>query len=196
MYRPGQITQVPTSEVLVIYSETLDDYMLLKKHSDQNDDLSQLSRIGEQVSLQDGGRASRTAVRRTLKDALSQRLNTVNEIVDAVFSDAILVGRTTFWNSDRSWRAVLEYPIGYINCLPRISAFTVDVGPILAPDFDDLRPSSPLASLRPAFILYKTLEQVELVYRVATRIGNTGAKTLHYSKVVPCPAECEIFKLL
>lgn len=30
MYRPGQIAQVPTSEVLVIYSETRDDYTLLK----------------------------------------------------------------------------------------------------------------------------------------------------------------------
>lgn len=158
--------------------------------------MNQLSRIGEYVSLQDGGRASRTAVRRTLKDAPSQRLNTVDEIVDVALSDSILIGRTTFWNSDRSWRAVLEYPIGYINCLPRISAFTVDVGPILAPDFDELRPSSPLACLRPAFILYKTLQQIEIVYRVATPIGHTGAKTLHYSKVVHRPAECEIFRLL
>jgi len=195
MYRPGQITQVPTSEVLIICSATQDDYMLLKKHADHKDDVIQMSRVGEHLRLHDGGTACRTAMKRTLKSAPARRLDNARQIVDAVFEDALLAGRTTIWNSDRSWRAILEYPIGYINCLPRISGFTVDVGPILAPDFDELNASSPIACLRPTFLLYKALDHVELVYRVPTPIGNGSTQTLHSSKVVHSPAQCEIFQL-
>jgi hypothetical protein len=132
-----------------------------------------------------------------LKQVRAEPLPRVEEIIAAMLADPRLVGRTTLRSDDRRWRAVLENPIGYINCLPRINAITVDVGPILAPEFAELRPDNPISCLRPAFLLYKDLRQVEMVYRVPTAVEqHAPAATLHYSNVVHCAAPSEIFAIV
>lgn len=190
MYKPGQITQVPTALVTIIISTAGDRYMLLKQHADHASDVTQIAGMWDPVKLQDGGQACRTNVKISILRKTASALPRVQDIIDAMMNEVILVGRTTISNADESWKAILEYPIGYINCLPRIHMITVDVGPIVAPDFSELRGEDPIACLRPSFILYKSLDHAEIVHRVPTPVGNV--ETLHYSKILHYPAVTEI----
>jgi hypothetical protein len=82
-----------------------------------------------------------------------------------------------------------------MNVHPPIKGFTLDVGPVLFPNFD---PSSmPLIRrMELAFILYKELDHVEFAVRVPTQIEpSASVQALHYSKVVNMDATNELFSL-
>ena len=106
-----------------------------------------------------------------------------------------MVGRTELIDHARGRRAVLEYPIVYMNVHPPQNRFQVDVGPILFPDLESKEESS-IQRLQLAYVMYNQLDKAEFAIRVPTRVteGQT-AVTLHYSKVVKMAAESELFSL-
>ena len=193
MYMEGGITQVPTSEVCVVFSE--DRTMLLKRFADHGNDVIQIGRLGEKKRLFDGRYAYGTDLRLDLQWAPARRLENPDEIIQAVLSSEIMVGRTILQDEESHWRTLIEFPVVYMNVHPPARRFQVDVGPVLFPDFR--KPAESLiARLELAYVLFNEFDRVELAVRVPTRISeDQEAETLHYSRVVYLSARNELFSL-
>lgn len=193
MYLEGDIVQVPTSEVCIIFCE--DDWMLVKKFASHDDDVIQVGSAQDNPPDFDGQRSEWSDFQFHLPRTAARPLPSRDDIIDATLAFEPLVGRTTIFDAGRQWRAVLEYPVVYMNVHPPIRGFTLDVGPVLFPNFDSA--STPLIRrMELAYILYKELDHAEFAIRVPTRIvENAPVQTLHYAKVVNMDAENELFSL-
>jgi len=193
MYKDGRIVQVPTAEVCLIFCK--DDWLLVKKFANHDDDVIQVGSADDNPPDFDGKQSCWSDFRFHLNHAVARRLSSVEDIINATLAFETLVGRTTIFDASRQWRAVLEYPVAYMNVHPPIKEFTLDVGPILFPDLDSV--AMPLIRrMELAYILYKSLDHAEFAVRVPTKI-NPGAaiQTLHYAKAVEMDATNELFSL-
>tara|TARA_Y100000588_G_scaffold281769_1_gene298884 strand:- start:719 stop:1474 length:756 start_codon:yes stop_codon:yes gene_type:complete len=193
MYQARGIAQVPTSEVCIIFSEG--DSSLLKKFANHDNDVVQPGEMTVPRKGFDGSYANWTSLNFILKEAAAQPLQTADEIVAATLNGDPLVGRTTLDDKEGGWRAVLEYPIPYMNVHPPQNLFQVDVGPILYPDFTATTPSL-VERLQLAYVMYNRLDVAEFALRVPTQVaeGQT-ATTLHYSEVVEETAPSVLYRL-
>ena len=187
------IAQEPTSEVCIIFCEG--ETALLKKFAGHERDVVQIADMGEKRRNFDGSRSHWLGQRYILPEAEATALGSGEEIIASTLAGAPLVGRTTLTDEARGRRAVLEYPIPYINVHPPIARFQVDVGPILFGDLSsDEEP--PVARLALAYVMFNTFDKVEFAIRVPAQIGEgDGAVTLHYAKVVRMEAKNELFRL-
>ena len=193
MYMEGGIAQVPTSEVCVVFSE--DRNMLLKRFADHGNDVIQIGRLGEKKRLFDGRYAYGIDLQFDLKRAPARRLENPDEIIQATLGSEIMVGRTTLQDEESHWRALIEFPVVYMNVHPPAKRFQVDVGPVLFPDFNKAAESL-IARLELAYVLFNEFDQVEFAVRVPTRVAeDQKAETLHYSRVVYLSARNELFSL-
>ena len=193
MYMEGGIAQEPTSEVCVVFTEG--QTMLVKKFADHGRDVVQISRLGEKTRLFDGRYAYGTDLQIQLSTAPARPLDTADEIIEATLASERLVGRTTLEGEDGRWRAVVEFPVVYMNVHPPDRRFQVDVGPVLYPDYSRTADSL-IARLELAYILYNELDRVEFAVRVPTRVeADREAESLHYARVDRMPARNELFAL-
>jgi len=193
MYIEETIAQIPTSEVSIIFNEKY--YKLVKKSANFENDLVQVQRHDEKAKRFDGKYVYWTDLRFDLKTAAARKLESRDDIIKSTLESEPMVGRTTLWDADHKWRAVLEYPIIYMNVHLPIKGFGVDVGPILFPDFNST--ATPFVSrMELAYIMYQQLDKAEFAVRAPTAITETDEpKTSHYSKIIIMDAENELFSL-
>ena len=193
MYKDGGIVQVPTAEVCLVYCE--DDWMLVKKFANHDHDVIQVGSADDNPPDFDGQQSYWSDFQFHLPRAAARPLPVPDDIIDATLAFEPLVARTTIADARGRWRAVLEYPVVYMNVHPPIQGFTLDVGPILFPDFDS-RAVPMIRRMELAYILYKRLDHAEFAVRVPTPVVAGGpGQTLHYTKVIEMNATNEFFSL-
>ena len=193
MYKNGGIVQVPTAEVCLIFCK--DDWMLAKKFADHDADLIQVGNDENNPPDFDGQSSYWSDFQLHLPCITARPLPSPDDIITATLAFEPLVGRTTISDTSDRWKAVLEYPVVYMNVHPPIKGFTLDVGPVLFPNFDSA--SIPLIRrMELAYILYKNLDHAEFAVRVPTQIvPSSPTQTMHYSKVMHMDAQNELFSL-
>lgn len=189
----GGIAQIPTSEACMIFTDR--ERKLVKRFASHDMDLVQIAGLQEETTTFSRLKVYVTDVRFSLPMAQARVLETRDDIIKATLAFEPIVGRTTIWDADRHWRATIEFPMIYINVLPRTKGFQPDVGPVLYPDFAST--SMPLISrLELAYVMFQDFSKAEFAVRVPTAIGADGeCKTLHHSKIVHTDAKNELFSL-
>ncbi len=194
MYLEGGIAQVPTSEVCVIFGEQR--YKLLKKFADHQDDVIQIAKPDEEARLFDGRTAHWIDLRFEVKQAPATRLDDIGAVIRATEQLKPLVAQTVIEGAGGASRAVLEYPIPYMNFAPDGTAFQVDVGPVLFAGIAG-RIARGIEEIEMAYIMYRDPSRAEFAVRVATSIGDGGGgtQTLHYSKIVHTDARSTLYCL-
>ena len=193
MYAKGSIAQVPTSEVCIIFSRK--ESSLLKRFANHENDVIQTGPVDARRKCFDGSYAYWTDSRFSLNRSAARHLSTTEEIIDATLEGEMLLGRTILVDAEGGGRAVLEYPIQYMNVHPPEKRFQVDVGPILYPNFAATA-GSPVEHLQLAYVMFNQLDEVEFALRVPTRVvEGQAAEVLHYSQVIKVKAESELFSL-
>ena len=192
-YEDTGIAQVPTSEVCIIFSEG--DSSLLKRFVNHADDVIQAGEMSVPRKTFAGSYAYWTDLYLVLRKADAHPLNKVDEIIESTLKGEPMVGRTELNDRKLGQRAVLEYPIVYMNVHPPKSRFQVDVGPILFPDFESKKERS-VERLQLAYVMYNRLDRAEFALRVPTHVKEgQSAATLHYSKVVKVAAKSALYSL-
>jgi hypothetical protein len=193
MYLDGGIAQVPTSEVCVIFGEQR--YKLLKKFADHRDDVIQIARPDEEAKLFDGRTAVWTDMRFEIRRVPARRLEGVEAVIRATDQLKPLLAQTVIEGAGGASRAVLEYPIPYMNFTPGGGAFQVDVGPVLFAGTHS-GAAEGIEEIELAYIMYRDLSRAEFVVRVATPVAqDSGLQTLHYSKIIHTDARSTIYCL-
>ena len=191
MYLDGGIAQVPSSEVCVIFGEQHDK--LMKKFADHQDDVIQIAGLNEEVRLFDGRTAVWTDLRFEIKQVPATRLDDIGAVIRATEQCKPLVAQTVIEGAGGASRAVLEYPIPYMNFAPDGKAFQVDVGPILFAGIAG-GVAHGIEDIEVAYIMYRDPSRAEFAVRVATQIGsNSDTETLHYSKIVHTDARSTLY---
>ena len=193
MYAEDNIAQVPTSEVSTIFSRN--ESSLLKRFANHERDVVQAGPIDVRRKNFDGSYSYWTDLRFSLQQSQARRLTTAEEIIDATLAGEVLLGRTTIADARSGQRALLEYPIPYMNVHPPQKRFQVDVGPMLYPDFAATADSL-VEQMQLAYVMFNQLHEAEFALRVPTQVveGQT-AEVLHYSKVIKLQAESELYSL-
>ena len=193
VYKDGRIAHLPTSEVAIIFSDGMS--ALHKKFADHEDDIVQVGDTGAKRRGHEGSYAYWTDLTFDVRMARCRRLGSREEIIAATLESEPMIGRTTLDGEDNTWRAVLEYPIVYMNVHPPTSGFQVDVGPVLLPDFGS-QEEAPVSRRDLAYVMYNELDSAEFAVRTPTRVSESSeAETLHYSKVFRMGATNELFSL-
>jgi len=187
------IAQEPTSEVCLIFCEG--PTALVKKFASHERDVVQIADMGKKRTGFDGRRSHWIDLRYILPEEEATALVSAEEVIAATLEGAPMVGRTTLTDAARGRRAVLEYPIPYINVHPPMKRFQVDVGPILFTDLaSDEEP--PVARLELAYVMFNEFDRAEFAVRAPTPIGHDEtAVTLHYSKVLRMVVKNELFSV-
>jgi len=193
MHMETGMTQIPTSEVCIIFNDKV--HKLVKKFAHHDNDVVQIAKNGEKSKLFDGRYAYWTDMHLDLKTVEASLLETNEEILKATLESEVLVGRTTVWDEGRQWQAVLEYPVVYMNVHRPTKSIQIDIGPILFPIFDE-KAESPIEQMELAYILYQKPDEAEIVVRAPTEVAEGGKlQTLHYSKVIEMDVKNELFRL-
>ena len=193
MYAQGGIAQVPTSEVCIVFGRK--ESSLLKRFANHENDVIQAGPVDVRRKCFDGSYAYWTDLRFSLNRSAARHLSTAEEIIDATLAGEVLLGRTTLVDAEGGGRAVLEYPIHYMNVHPPEERFQVDVGPILFPNFAATA-GSLVEHLQLAYVMFNRLDEVEFALRVPTRVvEGQAAEVLHYSQVIKVRAESALFSL-
>jgi len=193
MYLNGGIAQVPTSEVCVIFGDH--QYKLLKKFADHRDDVIQIAHPEEESRLFDGRTATWSELRFEIRQARATLLDSTEAVIRATDQLKPLVAQTVIQGADGACRAVLEYPIPYMNFAPDGHAFQVDVGPVLFAGVAD-EITRGIEGIKLAYIMYRDTSRAEFAIRVPTPVGNDGdTETLHYSKIVHTDARTTLYCL-
>ena len=193
MYMEGGIAQIPTSQVWGIFSEniTWQD----KKFASHERDLIQVAEVGEDIPMFSGLVSQLTECRFHLKRAQARLLRTPQEISEATFNAEPLIGRTQLQDDAGTWRSVLEYAIPYMNVPPSRSRFQIDVGPVLAPDFNS-RASQLISRVQICYILFNQFEEAEFALLAPDSIGDPPTtQTLHFSQVITRGVSNQIYSL-
>ena len=193
MYIGDKIAQIPTYEFCAIYNKSV--CKLIKKFADHDNDVVQIKVPGKLDKMFDGTFFDYREIVFDITTGPGRPLTDVQDIIDATVGQEQLVGRTILKDDQTGWRAVLQYPIDYMNVHPPSMKFGVDIGPVIYPDFEvsgDLQ----ISQLEMAYIMYQTFDRVEFAVRCPTAIaGGRGAETLHYSKIVFLNGENQFYKL-
>ena len=106
-----------------------------------------------------------------------------------------LVAQTVIEGAGGTSRAVLEYPIPYMNFAPDGKAFQVDVGPVLFAGTAG-GVARGIEEIEMAYIMYQDPSRAEFAVRVPTPVGYGGdAQTLHYSKIFHTDARSTLYCL-
>ena len=80
-------------------------------------------------------------------------------------------GRTTIWDEDRQWRAVIEFPIGYMNIHPPAGRFQVGRGGRSCSQ-TSMATTLPLISrMELAYVMFHDWERAEFAVRIPTPVG-------------------------
>ena len=191
MYQTRGIAQVPTSEVCIIFSD--EDSSLLKKFANHENDVVQAGEMMVPRKGFDGSFANWTSLQFVRRWRAGRRLVSVDAVIEATLTGEPMVARTTL--ATPRGKAVLEYPIPYINVHPPDARFQVDVGPILYP-MPDSEARLMVERFHLAYVMYNSFDTAELALRVPTRLTAHGPEeTLHYSKVIKPGARHEVFGL-
>jgi len=106
-------------------------------------------------------------------------LETVEQLIDAVFRNRALSARTEF-ALDGRYRVALEYPVKTINVSDRDGHYQVDTGPVLFPDLS-LGEEALIANLRLAYVAHNAPDWAEFLVNVPTPLTEEIA-VHHYSK--------------
>ena len=118
-------------------------------------------------------------------------LETPKDVIDAVYANAAVVGRTELEN-DR-YTAVLEYPIKTINVNERDMIYQTDTGPVVFPDLTR-EPDDLIAGFELAFSAFNVPTWIEFIVRVPTKVSET-VQTNHYSKSVRMDSKNQLIRL-
>ena len=193
MYMDAGMTQIPTSEVAIIFNDKM--HKLVKKFAHHDNDVVQIVKNGAKHKLFDGRYAYCTDMHFHLKMAESRLLETNDEILKATLESDVMVGRTTIRDEGRQWQAVLEYPVVYMNVHQPTKSIQIDIGPILCPNFNK-KVESLVEQMELAYILYQKPDKAEIVFRAPTNVaaGET-LQTLHYSRLINMVVKNELFSL-
>lgn len=193
MYQDGGIAQVPTAEVCVIFN--VDESSLLKKFANHQYDVIQAGELTVARKGFDGSYANWTALRFIHRRSPAHLLKSVDAIIEATLAGKPLIGRTTL-ATGAGTKAVLEYPISYMNVHPPEGRFQVDVGPILYPDGSSTAELM-VQRFHLAYVMYNELDEAEFALRLPTRVSESvQGETLHYSKIITTPVRHELFSLV
>ena len=130
MYKERGIAQEPTSTVGVIFGEK--ESSLQKKFANHENDVIQTGEQGARKKGFAGTYAYSKELNFNLKEAEARPLKTSEEIIRATLECEPMIGRTLLSDEENNWRAVLEYPLYYMNVHPPEERFQVDVGPVLS----------------------------------------------------------------
>ncbi|MCX6994187.1 MAG: hypothetical protein NT011_13740 [Kiritimatiellaeota bacterium] len=194
-YPEGGIAQIPTAEVCIIF--TRGGFKLIKKFADHKTDIIQIKRLGEKAASFTGQQFHLKSLDFHLKLVEGYSLETRDEIIKSTLESDPIVARTTLWDAKKRWRAVIEYPVVYMNVHTQRRKFQIDVGPVLFPDCISKKSSAPfIACMELAYIMYQEFDRAEFAVRAPTSLGEgNGLETLHYSKVIHTSAKNELFRL-
>lgn len=192
MYLEGGIAQVPTAEVCITFGK--EQYKLQKHFADHRDDVVIIARPDEEAKLFDGRTAVWTELRFEVSQAQATPLNTIEDMIVATERLKPLVARTVIENPGRGVRAVLEYPIPYMNFRPDRRQVQIDVGPVLFAG-----PAGHVANgiegTEMAYIMYTDLDRAEFAVRSTAPVGSDG-QTLHYSNIIHTDAATTLYSLV
>ncbi len=107
-----------------------------------------------------------------------KELNSVSEVVEALFSEKPIVSRTEYAND--AYRVMLEYPVKCVNFSERDNYWQVDTGPVLYADFSKGHKSL-IEVFQLAFVAHNCPDWAEFIVNVPTPVGD-GISVHHYSK--------------
>jgi hypothetical protein len=115
--------QVPNTEFRVVFGRT--HSVPIAREPANAPEQSQRRVLAEQF-------ADHTVRVRTLEGA--RRLTTAGEVIEAVWADQTVNGRTTYRDPKRAVTVTLEYPVKLINLQQREGLFQVCTGAVVVPD--------------------------------------------------------------
>jgi hypothetical protein len=179
MYRDEGLIQNPSGEYRVIFSQE-----------------RQLA-VGKAIIEQDERPASiPTSTFTSLVFTINQYpratpLPTDDAVIAATEQHLPINARTELWDTDRGFRAVLEYPVRTMNFHPERRRFQVDTGPLIFPDLaSDAEHWIDRCAL--AHAIYNTFDRCEFVCKRPTPVvvdGQEVARVFHYSDYRALPAK-------
>jgi len=190
MYKDTHVAHIPTSEASIIFSDVTS--ALNKKFADHSNDISQVGSGKTRRLLHDGRYAYWSDVKFHLSKVTKCPLKSRKEIIKATLSCKPMTGRTTIVSGNGVWRAVVEYPIMYMNVHPPDHGFQVDAGPVLVPNFFSNN-TELVSRLDYAYVMYNQMGKAEFVIRKPTRVD--GSETMHYSEVLQMKATNQLYML-
>jgi hypothetical protein len=126
--------------------------------------------------------------------ARARRLESYEEIREAILGNRPLNGRSTWVAADGQTQIVMEYPIKTCNIANDKARWQIDTGPILAaaPAGDG---GLSITGLVRAHLVYNAWDWAELAASAATPIEGTSAATIHYSDIRRITVQNELFGL-
>jgi len=181
MYRDAGLVVEPSSLFWLIASHN-DQFLMQKCHASMAHDVREAHCIGEKMSTQDGKGATMQKLEITIRrfDRI-RKIETYEEIREAILSNKIMNGRTTYADGETTVR--LDYPIKICNIPHQQQNWQIDTGPIVMPD-PLLTGDLPVARLNAAFIVFNSWNWAEFALRRATPVGTGGGQTQHYSGIL------------
>lgn len=183
MYRESGLVIEPTSLFWMIASHN-DEFLMQKCHASTAHDVREAHRLGEKMSTQDGKGATMQKLEITIRrlDRV-RKIETYQEIREAILSNKLMTGRTTYADSSRETLVRLDYPIKICNIPHRHEGWQIDTGPIVMPD-PSLTGEPTVARLNMAFIVFNAWNWADVALRRAAPVGASGGQTQHYSHVL------------
>jgi hypothetical protein len=183
MYRDADLAIQPTSLFWMIARHN-DQFLMQKCHAATAPDVREAHRVGERMSTSDGTGATMLKLEITTRHFPRVRsVETYKEIREAILSNHVLNGQTSYTGADGTTQVRLRYPIKICNIAHGRQGWQIDTGPIVMPD-PSLSGELAVARLNAAFILFNSWTWAECALRRATPVGPNGGQTQHYSDVL------------
>lgn len=117
-----------------------------------------------------------------VREVRGRELTSLEEIVAAIQSDALLVSRTEY--REDAYRVVIEHPVKTINYSHRERVYQTDTGPVLLPDLS-VRRMDRLSNLIECFDLaysaFNSVEWGEFIVNSPTKVADE-VEVDHYSE--------------
>lgn len=117
-----------------------------------------------------------------IREVRGRELETLDEIVAATQSNALLVSRTAYEDGD--YRVVIEHPVKTMNYSNREQAYQTDTGPVLLPDLSTgriERSSNLIECFDLAYSAFNSADWVEFIVNSPTRVTDE-VEVDHYSR--------------
>ena len=183
----------PNADFCIILS---DESFLILKSWDQNNKgvMRYPASLGEQPERQTGYVADTyDSIKINVRMVECEKLDTVEDIINATLADEIIVGRTVFTTQDR-YEVTINYPIKTMNANEREWIYQTDTGPILFPDLT-LPYDDPIESFYLAYIAFNHSDWAELILQVPTVLTDELSVN-HYSKAIHLDTHNSLYRVV
>jgi len=191
MFAAADLIQKPVARVFLVVGEG-GDFMFLKYHASAQWDRRDAIRVGQRIPTWNGrgARIVKAEVQMARHPRL-RRLESPEDIRQALRTDAPLNARTSVVDADGRTRYVMDYPVKTFN-LAADGRWQVDTGPVLALDSSS-DPGAVNSRLIPGFVVFNAWDWAELALLKAAPPGDGSPPLAYYSDVRRIRVRNELF---